>query len=127
MPAQMRQLTRLLCRSAKGRAGALKSIYNSNDCVWVGAFAMDYRGVRYTIRAGIEPNLWSISIYPDGIESRANRAYGSRKDAEFPPHSIDFRLASAMFDFRRLGIPDCFCSHPSIMEWASNSPSLRGP
>jgi hypothetical protein len=49
---------------------------------------MDYRGVRYTIRAGIEPNLWSISIYPDGIESRANRAYGSRKDAEFQAHSM---------------------------------------
>jgi hypothetical protein len=32
--------------------------------------------------------------------------------------SIDFRLASAMFDFRRLGIPNCFCSHPSIIEWA---------
>ena len=29
---------------------------------------MDYRGVRYTIRAGIEPNLWSISIYPDDID-----------------------------------------------------------
>ena len=51
-------------------------------------FAMDHRGVRYTIRAGIEPNLWSISIYPDGIESRANRAYGSRKDAEFHAHSM---------------------------------------
>jgi hypothetical protein len=43
---------------------------------------MDYRGVRYTIRAGIEPNLWSISIYPEGVESRANRLYGPRKEAE---------------------------------------------
>jgi hypothetical protein len=49
---------------------------------------MDYRGVRYTIRAGIEPNLWSISIYPDGIESRANRIYGPRKDAELQAHSM---------------------------------------
>jgi hypothetical protein len=44
--------------------------------------------MRYTIRAGIEPNLWSISIYPDGIESRANRVYGLRKDAEFQAHSM---------------------------------------
>jgi hypothetical protein len=51
-------------------------------------FAMDYRGVRYTIRAGIEPNLWSISIYPGGIESRPNRIYGPRKDAEFQAHSM---------------------------------------
>jgi hypothetical protein len=49
---------------------------------------MDYRGVRYTIRAGIEPNLWSISIYPDGVESRANRVYGPRKDAEFEAYSM---------------------------------------
>jgi hypothetical protein len=49
---------------------------------------MDYRGVRYTTRAGIEPNLWSISIYSDGIESRANRVYGPRKDAEFQAHSM---------------------------------------
>jgi hypothetical protein len=49
---------------------------------------MDYRGVRYTIRAGIEPNLWSISIYPDGVESRADRLYGPRKDAELQAHSM---------------------------------------
>jgi hypothetical protein len=49
---------------------------------------MDYRGVRYTIRAGIEPNLWSTSIYSDGVESRANRLYGPRKDAELQAHSM---------------------------------------
>jgi hypothetical protein len=49
---------------------------------------MEHRGVRYTVRAGIEPNLWSISIYPDGIESRSNRVYGARKDAEFHAHSM---------------------------------------
>jgi hypothetical protein len=49
---------------------------------------MDYRGVRYTIRAGIEPNLWSISIYPDGVESRANRLYGPRKEAELQARSM---------------------------------------
>jgi hypothetical protein len=49
---------------------------------------MEHRGVRYTIRAGIEPSLWSISIYPDGIESRADQVYGPRKDAEFQAHSM---------------------------------------
>ncbi len=43
---------------------------------------MEHKGVRYTIRIGIEPNLWSISIYPGGVESRANRVYGTREDAE---------------------------------------------
>jgi hypothetical protein len=50
--------------------------------------SMEHRGVRYTIRAGIEPNLWSISIYPGGVESRANRVYGAREDAEFAAHSM---------------------------------------
>jgi hypothetical protein len=49
---------------------------------------MEHQGVRYTIRAGIEPNLWSISIYPGGVESRANRVYGSREDAEFEARSM---------------------------------------
>jgi hypothetical protein len=49
---------------------------------------MEHQGVRYTIRAGIERDLWSVAIHPDGIESRANRVYGSRKDAEFQAHSM---------------------------------------
>jgi len=101
---------------------ALKSIYNSNDCVWVGSFALDYWGVRYTIRAGIEPNLWSISIYPDGIESRANRAYGSRKDAEFQAHSmIDgwLQKQSGLPSRRKSNIADA--KRKSIAEWAQHA------
>ena len=50
---------------------------------------MEYRGVRYTIRVGIEPDLWSVTIYyPDGAESAANRLYGTRANAEFRAHSM---------------------------------------
>jgi hypothetical protein len=49
---------------------------------------MEHRGVRYTIRAGIERDLWSVAIHPGGIESRANRIYGPRKDAEFEAYSM---------------------------------------
>jgi hypothetical protein len=49
---------------------------------------MEYRGVRYTIRAGIEPNLWSVAIYPDGVESGARLVYGKRQAAEFEAHSM---------------------------------------
>jgi hypothetical protein len=68
---------------------------------------MEHRGARYTIRAGIGPNLWSISIYPDGVESRANRVYGPRKDAEFQAHSmIDGWLQNKSFARRKQSKPN---------------------
>jgi hypothetical protein len=49
---------------------------------------MEHRGVRYTIRVGIEPGLWSVAIYPDGVKSVANRFYGARANAEFRARSL---------------------------------------
>jgi hypothetical protein len=49
---------------------------------------MEHRGVRYTIRVGIEPDLWSVAIYPDGVESIVNRFYGTRANAEFRARSL---------------------------------------
>lgn len=49
---------------------------------------MKYRGVRYTLHVGIEPDLWSVAIYLDGIESVANRFYGTRANAEFRARSL---------------------------------------
>ncbi len=49
---------------------------------------MEHRGVRYTVRVGIEPDLWSVAIYPGGVESVANRFYGTRANAEFPARSM---------------------------------------
>jgi hypothetical protein len=44
---------------------------------------MQHKGVRYTIRAGIERDMWSVAIHPGGIESRARLVCGTREDAEF--------------------------------------------
>jgi hypothetical protein len=57
---------------------------------WVSAHdqRMEYRGVRYTIRVGIEPDLLSVAIYPSGVESVANRFYGTRANAEFRARSL---------------------------------------
>ena len=52
---------------------------------------MEYRGVRYTIRVGIEPDMWSVAIYPGGVE-RAKRFYGTRANAEFRARSMINRL-----------------------------------
>jgi hypothetical protein len=44
---------------------------------------MDYRGIRYTIRAGIERGQWCVVIHPDeGVEvSGKNKIIGTREDA----------------------------------------------
>jgi hypothetical protein len=49
---------------------------------------MEHQGVRYTIRAGIEPNVWFVAIHPGGVESAAKRVYGSREDAESEARSM---------------------------------------
>ena len=43
---------------------------------------MEYRGIRYTIRTGIERGQYRAAIYPDGIEVPTNRIFGSPQDAE---------------------------------------------
>jgi hypothetical protein len=44
---------------------------------------MEYRGVRYTIRAGIERGRWFVVIHPDEVEVPSNKVFGAREDAEF--------------------------------------------
>ena len=47
------------------------------------ASLMEYRGIRYTIRAGIQHGQWAVVIHPQGVEVGAKRQVsGSRKDAE---------------------------------------------
>ena len=43
---------------------------------------MQHRGVRYAIRMGIEPDAWSVAIYPGDTEAAAKQVYGTREDAE---------------------------------------------
>jgi len=43
---------------------------------------MKYRGIRYTIRAGIERVQYRAVIHPDGVEMLSNRLSGSREDAK---------------------------------------------
>jgi hypothetical protein len=43
---------------------------------------MEYRGIRYTIHAGIERGQWSIVIYPQVAETTEKKVFGTREDAE---------------------------------------------
>ena len=43
---------------------------------------MEYRGIRYTIRARIERGQYRVVIHPDEVEVPANKIFVSRKEAE---------------------------------------------
>jgi hypothetical protein len=43
---------------------------------------MEYRGIRYTIRAGIERGQYRLAIHPEGVELPTSRIFGTREDAE---------------------------------------------
>src|SRR6516165_5872639 len=50
---------------------------------------MEYREIRYTIRAGIERGRWFVAIHPDaGVEVAGNKIMGTREDAEFYAHRM---------------------------------------
>jgi hypothetical protein len=44
---------------------------------------MEYRGIRYTLRAGIERGQWFVVIHPDDIEILAKKSRVTHEDAEF--------------------------------------------
>ena len=43
---------------------------------------MDYRGIRYTLRARIKREQWYVAIYPAGVEMKGRVVIGSREEAE---------------------------------------------
>jgi hypothetical protein len=49
---------------------------------------MEYRGIRYPIRARIEREQWSVAILPAGVEKAAKVTTGSRGKAEQQAHSL---------------------------------------
>jgi hypothetical protein len=49
---------------------------------------MEYRGIRYTIRARIERDQWSVAIHPGDVESAGKIITGDREQAESLAHSL---------------------------------------
>jgi hypothetical protein len=43
---------------------------------------MEYRGIRYTIRARVERGEWTVAIYPGDVESTGKVITGDREKAE---------------------------------------------
>jgi hypothetical protein len=50
--------------------------------IWVQTYRVEYRGIRYTIRARIEREQWSVAIHPTGVEMKGKVVIGPREKAE---------------------------------------------
>jgi len=54
---------------------------------------MEHRGIRYTIRIGIERGRYRVVIHPDDDEMLANKIFFSREDAAaYARHMINMWL-----------------------------------
>jgi hypothetical protein len=50
---------------------------------------MEYRGVRYAIRIGIDKGLWQLAVYlPDSELPEEKPIVGTRQEAEFAARAI---------------------------------------
>jgi len=50
---------------------------------------MEYRGVQYAIRIGINRGLWQLAVYlPDRKSPSERPVIGKRQDAEIAAHAI---------------------------------------
>ena len=49
---------------------------------------MEYRGIRYTVRARIERNEWAVSIHPAGIEGAQRVVTGPRERTDLLARSM---------------------------------------
>jgi hypothetical protein len=49
---------------------------------------VEYREIRYTVRARIERNEWTVSIHPGGIEGARRVVTGRRERAELLARSM---------------------------------------
>jgi hypothetical protein len=50
---------------------------------------MEYREIRYALRAGIERGKWFVAIYPDeGVEMAGKKVLRTREDAETHAHHM---------------------------------------
>jgi hypothetical protein len=56
--------------------------------IWVQTYRVEYRGIRYTIRARIEREQWSVAIHPAGVEMKGRVVIGSREQAELEARAL---------------------------------------
>jgi hypothetical protein len=84
------EVTTVTSESTVRRASSLESIFDAERRPGLACISfsrkinpMEFRGIRYTIRAGIERGQYRACIHPDDDEMLANTIFFSREDAEF--------------------------------------------
>jgi hypothetical protein len=50
--------------------------------------SMQYKGIRYTVRAGIERDQWIVAIHPGEVDMSGKVITGDREQAEALAHSM---------------------------------------
>jgi len=75
---------------------------------------VEYMGIRYTVRAGIERNRWTVSIHPAGVESSRRIVTGPRERAEL--------IARAMIDKWHKRVAQCAAAAPALTEPCKTGP-----
>jgi hypothetical protein len=55
---------------------------------------MEYRGIRYTIRAGIERGQWSVVIYPQGVETTGVKFFWNARPRQTSSASHDKKMSA---------------------------------
>jgi len=56
--------------------------------IWVQTYRVEYREIRYTIRARIEREQWPVAIHPMGVEMKGRIVIGSRGEAELQARAL---------------------------------------
>ena len=75
-------------RGDKWPSRALLEAIVANFRRTVGVAPVEYRGIRYTIRARIQRDQWSVAIHPAGVEMKGRVVIGSRRDAELQARAM---------------------------------------
>jgi hypothetical protein len=70
------------------RRGSSSATRIAQLLIWVQTYRVEYRGIRYTIRAGIEREQWSVTIHPAGVEVKGRVVAGSREEAELKARAM---------------------------------------
>ena len=84
------ELRHLAFRKSSGSLAILAAIRRASSpplriaqlLIWVQTYRVEYRGIRYTIRARIERERWYVAIYHAGVEMKGRAVIGSREEAE---------------------------------------------
>jgi hypothetical protein len=57
---------------------------------------MEYRGIRYTIRTGID-GQYRVAIHPEGVEMAAKKIFGARESAKVHAYRMINKWLDAKF------------------------------